>query len=61
LAKEAQEKKARINFEWAKKVHREQGGGRQLNEDYEATLKTVQTFTMENESLRFSQRTDMRL
>ena len=45
---------ARINEEWAEKVRRELGSTRQLKENYEATLKTVQTLTKENESLRSS-------
>jgi len=48
------EKIARINEEWAEKVRRELGSTRQLKENYEATLKTVQTLTKENESLRSS-------
>ena len=50
------EKIARIDEEWAKKVHRELGNTRQLKENHEATLKTVQRLTKENESLRSSQR-----
>lgn len=48
------EKIARINEEWAEKVRRELGSTGQLKENYEATLKTVQTLTKENESLRSS-------
>ncbi len=50
------EKIARIDEEWAKKVHRELGNTRQLKENHEATLKTVQRLTKENESLRSSQK-----
>ena len=50
------EKIARIDEEWAKKVHRELGNTMQLKENHEATLKTVQRLTKENESLRSSQR-----
>ena len=48
------EKIARINEEWAEKIRRELGSTSQLKENYEATLKTVQTLTKENESLRSS-------
>ena len=50
------EKIARIDKEWAEKVRRELGSASQLKEDYEATLKTVQTLTKENQSLMSSRR-----
>lgn len=51
------EKIANIDMEWAEKVRRELGSTGQLKEDYEATLKTVQMLTKENENLRSSRRT----
>jgi len=48
------EKIARINEEWAEKIRRELGSTSQLKENYEATLKTVQRLSKENESLRSS-------
>ena len=50
------EKIARIDKEWAEKVRLELGNASQLKEDYEATLKTVQTLTKENQSLMSSRR-----
>lgn len=50
------EKIANIDKQWAEKVRLELGSTRQLKEDYEATLKTVQILTKENGNLRSSQR-----
>jgi SH3 domain protein len=50
------EKIARIDEEWAEKVRLELGSTSQLKENYESTLKSVETLTKENEGLRSSQR-----
>jgi len=48
------EKIANIDSEWAEKVQQELASTRQLKENYEEKLKTVQILTKENEKLRSS-------
>jgi SH3 domain protein len=50
------EKIANIDTEWAEKVQQKLGSTAQLEENYKATLKTVQMLTKENENLRSSRR-----
>lgn len=50
------EKIANIDRAWSEKVQQELGSVKQLKQNYEATKKTVQMLTKENENLRSSRR-----
>ena len=47
---------ARIDDKWGEKVRRENGITKELKQNYEKALRTAQTLTIENESLKASKR-----